>query len=218
MKEPFIIIPKSLWADERFTAIERMIIAYRIGFADDYKVKNTTVAEAFGVSKRKVEQAFHKAIEHGLIQPEQMLMDTIIQESGSFSANKCSQGANGYSQGANKCSHSSEQMFAKQRTDVRYNNPDLPMKTEVLYNSNSIDNNIKNNIENNIEKTGEAKLDIIIQGSVMKLPSYHRKKEDYKHMLDPECLYVYSKGWYLGLSRADYDKAKKSLAQKKNNN
>jgi hypothetical protein len=214
MKEPYIIIPKSLWADDRFTPIERMIISYRIGFGENYKVKNQTVAKDFGVSERKVEQTFQLARQHGLIQPEQLLMDNIMRESGSFYNQNC---PNKYSGSPNKRSGETEQIFGQARTNVRVKNAILPMKTESLYNSNTIDNNIDNNMQKTI-KSSEASFDIIIQGSRIKLKSYHRIRQGYEDKLNPEYLYVCSKGWWLGLSKDDYDIAAKSLANNQSNN
>ena len=66
-------------------------------------------------------------------------------------------------------------------------------------------------------KSSQPRLDIIIQGSNMKLKSYHRILECYKDKLNPNHLYVFSKGWWLGLSKDDYDKAAESLQEKQNN-
>lgn len=81
--ESFIKLPLSLIKDERFTLTESAIIAYKMGYKN-YFANNQTVADLFGVTKKTVCVAFQKAKKYNIIKSEQLVMETIMEQSSSY--------------------------------------------------------------------------------------------------------------------------------------
>jgi hypothetical protein len=119
-KQQYIKIPETLWNDSRFTAKEVMIICYRLGFADDYFASTKVVADKFGVDVSTVRRAFIKAKKAGLLPNE--ACDT-AREACVYAREACDTARPSVPIGTGS---------VRIRT---HNNPDLPMKTDLLYNS-----------------------------------------------------------------------------------
>ncbi len=81
--ESFIRLPMSLIKDNRFTLTESAIIAYRLGYKN-YFANNQSVADLFGVSKKTVCVAFQKAKKYGIVKSEQLVIETRMEQSGSY--------------------------------------------------------------------------------------------------------------------------------------
>ena len=86
MTEQFLKIPHSvLFVNAKnLTWLEKCIVAYRLSYGDDWFASNKHVAEYFSTTKKTVMQAYERAGKLGILPQEQMLMNDIINQSGSY--------------------------------------------------------------------------------------------------------------------------------------
>jgi len=234
MNEPFLKIPHSVLLHTELSWLEKIIISYRLSYGEEkYFASNEYVAEYFSTTKKTVCVAFQKARKLGILPQEQMLMNVIINQSGSYVQVTGSyvQVTGSYVQvtGSYVQVTGSYVQVINELPTGNQQSVILPMKTDVLLDQyirlDILENNIRsvrlpetgsfiksNTIQNIKNKPNtEGKLDIIIQSS--KLSSYHKVPKDYPDSLNQNSVYCYSKGWWLGLSKSDYDKAAKSLTK-----
>ena len=217
MKEDqyFLKIPNSvLYTDpSKLTWLEKVIVSYRLSYGDKFYASNEHVAEQFFTTKKTVMQAYQKARDCGILPPEQMLMDTIITQSGShftvtgsydnvINSHFTVTGSHLQVSGSH-FTVTDESPIGERKEAVS------PMKNDLL-----LDQCIRTMNKNNIIKPVilpklDGDLQIILKGS--KLPSYHRTSHIYKNNLKPNHVYSLDKGWYIGLSQTDYDKASNQI-------
>jgi hypothetical protein len=84
--EPFLSIPHSLLhinPDQKLSWLEKIIIAYRLSYGDRWFASNEHTANKFFTTKKTVCIAFKKARKLGILPEEQILVDDIINQSGS---------------------------------------------------------------------------------------------------------------------------------------
>ena len=235
MNEPFLKIPHSVLLHTELSWLEKIIVAHRLSYAENFFASNEYVAEYFSTTKKTVMQAYQKARKLGILPEEQMLMNDIITQTGSYDNIIYSHLQVSGSHFTVTTSHLQVSGSHLQVTDEsptgERKEAILPMKNDVLLDQyirlDILESNIRsvrlpetgsfiksNTIQNIKSKPNtEGKLDIIIQSS--KLGSYHKVNKIYPDSLKQDNVYAYSKGWWLGLSKSDYDKAAQSLIQTK---